>query len=167
MPSLNKSTLRDAAREKKMRRKCAGFSFRLARHAEGWALPKRPRVVALSCANGRSRSGALLARLVGAGCTSPFLWSSAKAQPLEFHPFPTVTYGARRLPHPPEPMYQRGRRGPAASASAAGLAFDDAGHRLGYGGGFYAAPSPTQGNWPSVIAYAGQEVPSLPHEQTA
>jgi 5-formyltetrahydrofolate cyclo-ligase len=44
------------------------------------------------------------------------------------------------------------------------LAFDASGHRLGYGGGFYDRTLEKLAIPAIGIAYAGQEVASLPHE---
>jgi 5-formyltetrahydrofolate cyclo-ligase len=44
------------------------------------------------------------------------------------------------------------------------LAFDASGHRLGYGGGYYDRVLPDLKAFRIGVAYAGQEVPLLPHE---
>ena len=106
---------------------------------------------------------ALLERLVELGCHIAFPRVAAKNQPLEFHRVPDGemlapgTYGIH------EPLDHWPRVTPGLLLVPL-LAFDPAGHRLGYGGGFYDRTLEKL-NVPAIgIGYAGQEVASLPHE---
>jgi 5-formyltetrahydrofolate cyclo-ligase len=105
----------------------------------------------------------LLAALVARGHHIAFPRVAAKEWPLEFHRIPDGevlrpgTYGiAEPAPHFP--------RAVPSILLVPLLAFDGQGHRLGYGGGFYdrtleLLKAPAIG-----IAFAGQEVSSIPAE---
>ncbi len=103
----------------------------------------------------------LLARLVELGCQAAFPRVTARDQPLEFHHVPdgdVLEPGSFGIPEPLETLAQ----GPARLLLVPLLAFDAEGHRLGHGGGFYDRTLALL-KVPAIgIAYAGQEVVSLP-----
>ena len=88
---------------------------------------------------------------------------AAKDQPLDFHRVPddgVLAPGAFGI-HEPLPTWPR--VAPDVLLVPL-LAFDTSGHRLGYGGGFYDRTLEKL-DIPAIgIAYAGQEVASLPAE---
>jgi len=112
----------------------------------------------------------LLARLAEQGCVIAFPRVVGKQAPLEFHRVPAgevLTPGSFGIREPLSHW-------PVATPSVLLvplLAFDAAGHRLGYGGGFYdrtlfalKSGPPLEHTRAIGIAYAGQERASLPRE---
>jgi 5-formyltetrahydrofolate cyclo-ligase len=106
--------------------------------------------------------------LVETGCTVAFPRVTGKDQPLEFHHVPDGEVLAPGSFGIPEPLESWPRAVPDVLLVPL-LAFDASGHRLGYGGGFYDRTLALL-NVPAIgIAYAGQEIPSIPfspHDRT-
>jgi 5-formyltetrahydrofolate cyclo-ligase len=143
------------------------MGLRLAEYAEDliadWALPSGVTVGGYHTHNDEADPALLLARLVELGCAVALPRVVAKDAPLEFHHVPDGAVLAPGSFGIPEPLAHWPRAVPDVLLVPL-LAFDRHGHRLGYGGGFYdrtlaALKVPAIG-----IAYAGQEVSSLPAE---
>jgi 5-formyltetrahydrofolate cyclo-ligase len=168
---MNKSELRKEARARRaaLLAACPDFAQRLAAHADALPLLPDSIVGAYHALPDEADPALLLKELVAWGHHIAFPRVATKGGPLEFHRVPDGE------------MLRAGAFGiqePAAHFPVAKpdlllvplLAFDRQGHRLGYGGGFYdrtlfklkrgtALAVPTIG-----IAWAGQEVASLPAE---
>jgi 5-formyltetrahydrofolate cyclo-ligase len=161
MPSLNKSELRHAAREKRLSLKSAGFAAAIARHAESVGIAKGTVVGAYHALPDEADPALLLERLVELGCHVAFPRVVGKGLPLEFHRVPDGEVLAPGAFGIHEPMDIWPRTVPQLLLVPL-LAFDAQGHRLGYGGGFYDRTIALL-KVPAIgIAYAGQEVPALP-----
>ena len=157
-----KVQLRHAAREKRRALVSPDFALRLAEYAEDLALPRGTVVGGYHAHNDEADPALLLARLVELGCTIAFPRVTPNA-PLDFHHVPDGAVLAPGSFGIPEPLAHWPRAVPDMLLVPL-LAFDASGHRLGYGGGYYdrtleKRPVPAIG-----IAYAGQEVSSLPAE---
>jgi 5-formyltetrahydrofolate cyclo-ligase len=101
--------------------------------------------------------------LVETGCTVAFPRVTGKDQPLEFHHVPDGEVLAPGSFGIPEPLESWPRAVPDVLLVPL-LAFDATGHRLGYGGGFYDRTFALL-TVPAIgIAYAGQEIVSIPRE---
>jgi 5-formyltetrahydrofolate cyclo-ligase len=163
MSSASKPELRRSARERRRALADEGFALAIAPFAED--LPVRCGMIigGYHALAEEADPALLLARLVELGCQVAFPRIVAKQQPLDFHHVPdgeVLEPGSFGIPEPLEHW-------PAARPDlllVPLLAFDARGHRLGYGGGFYdrtiaLLKAPAIG-----IAYAGQEVASLPRE---
>jgi 5-formyltetrahydrofolate cyclo-ligase len=88
---------------------------------------------------------------------------AGRGLPLEFHRVPDGEVLARGAFGIHEPLESWPRVAPALLLVPL-LAFDASGHRLGYGGGFYDRTLALL-NVPAIgIAYAGQEISSIPFE---
>ncbi len=163
MPSLNKSELRLAAREKRLTLKGADFAQSLARHAESLKLTVGAVVGGYHALPDEADPALLLERLVELGCHIAYPRVAGKSLPLEFHRVPDgelLALGAFGI-HEPMDFWPRAMPDILLVPL---LAFDSAGHRLGYGGGFYDRTLALL-KVPAIgIAYRGQQVPSLPHE---
>ena len=160
--SSAKTELRRAARARRAALASPDFALRLAEYAEDLALPAGTVVGAYHAHNGEADPALLLARLVELGCAIAFP-RVTKDAPLDFHHVPDGAVLAPGSFGIPEPLEHWPHATPNVLLVPM-LAFDRRGHRLGYGGGFYdrtleALKVPAIG-----IAYAGQEVESLPHE---
>jgi 5-formyltetrahydrofolate cyclo-ligase len=153
---------RDArARRKLMARDDMGLT--LAEFAEDLPLPPGATVGGYHAHYDEADPALLLARLVEMGCAIAFPRMSGKGRPLEFHHVPdgeVLEPGSFGIP---EPLSHWPRAVPYMLLVPL-LAFDAAGHRLGYGGGFYDRTIAALGPRTIGIAYAGQEVASIPHE---
>jgi 5-formyltetrahydrofolate cyclo-ligase len=163
MTLSDKVQLRHAAREKRkaLRLAAPDFAQALVRHAETLGVTAGTIVGGYHAMPEEADPHALLERLVEMGAHAAFPRVAGKSQPLDYHRVPdgkVLAPGAF------------GIREPLASWPSVTphlllvplLAFDARGHRLGYGGGFYdrtlqALKIPAIG-----IAFAGQEVSSLP-----
>jgi 5-formyltetrahydrofolate cyclo-ligase len=162
LPSEKAELRRDArARRKLLARGDMGLT--LAEFAEDLALPSGATVGGYHAHFDEADPALLLARLVELGCAAALPRVTAKDAPLEFHHVPDGAVLAPGSFGIPEPLAHWPRAVPDVLLVPL-LAFDAAGHRLGYGGGFYdrtlaALKVPAIG-----IAYAGQEVSSLPAE---
>ena len=160
--SFSKPDLRRTARARRKALARSDFALAITPYAEDLGL-KPGAVVGGYHAHGDEADPALLlARLVEMGCAIAFP-RVIKDQPLEFHHVPdggVLEPGSFGIP---EPLAHWPRAVPGVLLVPL-LAFDGRGHRLGHGGGFYdrtlaALKVPAIG-----IAYAGQEVDSIPHE---
>ncbi len=158
----SKTELRAAARETR-RRLARDIAFQLAEGAEDLGIAPGTVVGGYHAHRGEADPAELLARLVELGAAIAFPRVAAKDAPLDFHHVPD---GEVLMPGSfgiPEPLMDWPRATPGLLLVPL-LAFDRRGHRLGYGGGFYDRTLAAL-NVPAIgIAYAGQEVASLPAE---
>ena len=157
----SKQDLRVNAREKRRALADEGFALAIAPFAED--LPIRCGIIigGYHALPEEADASLLLARLVELNCEVAFPRVTDKDQPLDFHHVPdgeVLAPGSFGIPEPLE-HWPRARPGLLLVPL---LAFDAQGHRLGYGGGFYDRTLALL-KVPAIgIAYAGQEVASLP-----
>jgi 5-formyltetrahydrofolate cyclo-ligase len=158
-----KTDLRASARIKRLSLKQPGFAQAIAPHAEDLSLSPGTVVGGYQALPDEADPALLLERLVELGCHLAFPRVAGKGLPLEFHRVPdgeVLAPGAFGI-HEPLDIWPRAV--PQVLLVPL-LAFDASGYRLGYGGGFYDRTLALL-QVPAIgIAYAGQEVPSLPHE---
>ena len=163
MISETKSELRRSALETRKALLHPDFAHAIAHHAHDLPIPRGAIVGGYHALPDEADPQLLLERLVEAGHHIAFPRVAAKGQPLDFHRVPddgVLAPGAFGI-HEPLPQWPRVTPGILLVPL---LAFDGAGHRLGYGGGFYDRTLEKL-DIPAIgIAYAGQEVASLPHE---
>ena len=163
MTSQEKSELRYIARETRKTLVHAGFAHAIARHAESLPIAKGAIIGGYHALPEEADPHLLLERLVEMGFPIAFPRVSAKGQPLDFHRVPDDGVLAPSIfgIHEPLAIWSRVTH---AVLLVPLLAFDASGHRLGYGGGFYDRTLALL-DVPAIgIAYAGQEVASIPHE---
>jgi 5-formyltetrahydrofolate cyclo-ligase len=166
---LNKTDLRHEARVRRKALARADFAALIARHAEALAIKRGDIVGGYHALPDEADPALLLARLVEMGAHIAFPRMAAKAMPLEFHLVPDGEVLAPGRHGIPEPMAHWPAVTPVLLLVPL-LAFDVTGHRLGYGGGFYdrtllELQKGSALNVPAIgIAYAGQEVASIPAE---
>ena len=158
-----KQQLRRTARETRKALLHPDFAHAIARHAHGLPIPKGAIVGGYHALPDEADPHLLFERLVETGFHVAFPRVAAKDQPLDFHRVPddgVLAPGAFGI-HEPLPTWPRIM---PAILLVPLLAFDASGHRLGYGGGFYDRTLEKL-DIPAIgIAYAGQEVASLPAE---
>ena len=160
---LSKTDLRAAARQKRLTLARKDFAADIARHAEALQIPKGTIVGGYHALPDEADPALLMERLVELGCHIAYPRVVGKGLPLEFHRVPDGEVLAPGAFGIHEPLDIWPRVVPAILLVPL-LAFDAAGHRLGYGGGFYDRSLAVL-RVPAIgIAYAGQEVASLPGE---
>jgi len=159
----SKQELRAASREKRLTLKRADFATEIARHAEALDIPKGSVVGGYHALPDEADPALLLERLVELGCHIAYPRVAGKGLPLEFHRVPDgemLAPGAFGI-HEPLDIWPRATPDMLLVPL---LAFDAAGHRLGYGGGFYDRTIALL-KVPAIgIAFAGQEMDRLPHQ---
>jgi 5-formyltetrahydrofolate cyclo-ligase len=158
-----KQALRRKARANRATLADPQFPLRLAQCAEDLGLAPGTIVGAYHAHQGEADPAELLARLVELDMAIAFPRVTARDTALDFHIVPA---GEILMPGSfgiPEPLAHWPHATPQVLLVPL-LAFDHRGHRLGTGGGFYDRTLAAL-NVPAFgIAYAGQEVPSLPAE---
>jgi len=160
---ISKQDLRHAAREKRLTLAHAGFAAEIARHAEALEIPKGTIVGGYHALPDEADPALLLERLVALGWHIAFPRVAGKGLPLEFHRVPDGEVLAPGAFGIREPLDIWPRVIPAMLLVPL-LAFDSSGHRLGYGGGFYDRTLALL-QVPAIgVAYAGQEISSIPHQ---
>jgi 5-formyltetrahydrofolate cyclo-ligase len=156
--------LRRVAREKRIALADRAFAADIARHAEALKIAKGTVVGGYHALPDEADPALLLERLVELGCHIAFPRVAGKGLPLEFHRVPDGEVLAPGAFGIHEPMDIWPRAVPAMLLVPL-LAFDTSGHRLGYGGGFYDRTLALL-KVPAIgIAFAGQEVASLPRAE--
>jgi 5-formyltetrahydrofolate cyclo-ligase len=156
-----KQELRLAAREKRLGLKDPRFAQAIADHAEALGVPAGTVVGGYHALPDEADPALLLERLVDLGCHIAYPRVAGKGLPLEFHRVPDGEVLAPGTFGVHEPLDTWPRVVPGVLLVPL-LAFDAAGIRLGYGGGFYDRTLALL-KVPAIgIAYAGQEASSLP-----
>jgi 5-formyltetrahydrofolate cyclo-ligase len=162
MTVKDKPELRRAARARRKALARDDFALAISPYAEDLALVPGAIVGGYHALPEEADPSLLLARLVELGCQAAFPRVTAKGRPLEFHHVPdgdALEPGSFGI-HEPLEDWPRARPDLLLVPL---LAFDGEGYRLGYGGGFYDRTIALL-RVPAIgIAYAGQEVVSLPH----
>ena len=159
----SKTELRRAAREKRKALAYPGHAIALAAHADALGVTPGVVVGGYHAMAGEADPALLLEALVERGAHVAFPRVAARGLPLDYHRIPdgeVLTPGTHGI-H--EPLMNWPRAAPDLLLVPL-LAFDGRGHRLGYGGGFYDRTLALLGVLAIGIAYAGQEVSSLPAE---
>jgi 5-formyltetrahydrofolate cyclo-ligase len=164
-----KRTLRTAARGKRVVLASAlpHFAERIAVYADALSLPDKCIVGAYVALPGEADPNLLLKRLAAKGHAIAFPRVAEKDAPLSFHlwrdgqQFKPGVFGI------PEPAADLPLANPRVLLVPL-LAFDSSGFRIGYGGGYYdrtLAGIRANGEITAIgIAYAGQEVDSVPRD---
>jgi len=160
-----KSQLRHEARERRaqLARSQPDFAARLAAHADALPIAPGMAVGGYHALRTEADPALLLAALVERGCHVAFPRVVAKGARLAFHRVPdgemllTGAWGIQ------EPCAHFPLAEPQLLLVPL-LAFNPSGHRLGYGGGFYDRTIAALGVPAIGIAFAAQEVASLPVE---
>ncbi len=163
MAEEQKRILRRAARQRRLGLVGGDFAHQISRHAEALGIATGTVVAGYHALPEEADPALLLERLVALGCHIAFPRVAGKGLPLEFHRVPdgeVLAPGAFGI-HEPLDIWPRAVPDVLLVPL---LAFDASGHRLGFGGGYYDRTIALL-NVPAIgIAYAGQEVASLPHE---
>ncbi|HKU65458.1 MAG TPA: 5-formyltetrahydrofolate cyclo-ligase [Rhizomicrobium sp.] len=163
MTSFDKTQLRRAAREHRKLLAHPGFAAAIARHAEALDIAKGAIVGGYHALPEEADPALLLERLVELGCHIAYPRVAGKGLPLEFHRVPDGEVLAPGAFGIHEPLDSWPRVVPTHLLVPL-LAFDAMGQRLGTGGGFYDRTLERL-TVPAIgIAYAGQEVSSIPAE---
>ncbi len=159
----SKTELRELARKKRRGLFFAGFADALAAHVN--VLDVQPGMVVggYYALPEEADPARLLEALAALGCHIAFPRVAAKGQPLEFHRVPDGEILAKGAYGIHEPLGHWPRAAPDLLLVPL-LAFDDVGHRLGYGGGFYDRTLEKMRVRAVGIAYAGQQVDFVPHD---
>jgi 5-formyltetrahydrofolate cyclo-ligase len=162
LPS-DKTELRRAARAKRRTLADPDFAQTIAVHAEALGIAPGTIVGGYHALPDEADPSAFLMRLVALGCHVAFPRMAAKDAPLEFHLVPDGEVLALGTFGIHEPLAHWPRAMPALLLVPL-LAFDASGNRLGYGGGFYDRTLEMLNVRSLGIAFAGQEVSSIPVE---
>ncbi len=162
-----KTELRKQAREKRKTLAHADIGAALATHAPALKLSRGTIVGGYHALPQEADPALLLKALVDSGCHIAFPRMVAKDAALEFHCIPD----GEILKPGPFGVHEPASHWPVVAPHlllVPLLAFDNAGHRLGYGGGFYDRTLQAFRSGSSIcaigVAYAGQQTASLPQE---
>jgi 5-formyltetrahydrofolate cyclo-ligase len=166
----DKTTLREEARARRaaLARVHVDVAARLAEHADALGIAEGSVVGGYMALKDEADPARLLERLAARNCLVAFPRVTAKDSALAFHiareetDFVSGTFGVR------EPRADNPSVTPNVLLVPL-LAFDAAGHRLGYGGGFYDRTLHALragGTLTAIgIAFAGQEIAAIPGQQ--
>jgi 5-formyltetrahydrofolate cyclo-ligase len=158
-----KSELRVSARQKRKALADPDFAAAIAAQAATLAIAPGTIIGGYHALPDEADPALLLDMLAASGCTIAFPRVAAPGMALQFHPVPA----SEVLKAGPYGIYEPQGHWPCQSPDVLLvplLAFDATGHRLGYGGGYYDRTIAGLNAVTIGIAYAGQEVSSIPHE---
>jgi 5-formyltetrahydrofolate cyclo-ligase len=163
MTPADKGVLRKSARDKRKLLARQGIGAALAAHAILLKLKPGAIVGGYHALPDEADPALLLKALVARRCHIAFPRIAGKGMPLEFHLVPDGEVLRPGLLGIHEPLAHWPKVTPDILLVPL-LAFDDRGHRLGYGGGFYDRTLALLQVRAIGIAYAGQQIASLPAE---
>jgi 5-formyltetrahydrofolate cyclo-ligase len=161
---IDKPALRTAARVRRaeLARAIPDFAARLAAQVDALEIPDGSVVAAYVAMGDEADPRLLLTALARRDCTFAFPRVVGKTQPLAFHHGTPEREFVRSAFGVPEPAADWPLAQPTVFLVPL-LAFDARGTRLGYGGGFYDRTLAARPGARAIgVAYAGQEVASLP-----
>lgn len=164
-----KKVMRAAARERRAGLAAAmpDHAARLAGHADTLPIPPGALVSAYVAMGDEADPKPILDRLAARGCLFAFPRVAEMGAPLAFHQPPPDGEWVRSRYGVLEPQPHWPQAAPEFFLVPL-LAFDARGWRLGYGGGFYDRTLAAHGAERPVatigIAFAGQEVAAVPHD---